>query len=103
MDMIQGIFKPVSEVDAGCFAAPHEGIDDRSIFCRTVIAAKKIVLFSECDASDTVFHQVVVYQVSSVKEITFQSGVAVTGILDGFADRTFGQRFRVFPQKLFFK
>ena len=89
MDVVQDIFKPVAEVHAGCLAASHEGIDDRRIFRRAVmvierwlvseaepsrnIAAKQKVAFSRGDESHTVLNQVIIFFVSSVKQITLQS------------------------------
>jgi len=55
MDVIQGIFKPIPEVDMGGFAASHEGIDYRCIFCRTVVAAKEIIFLSQSDRPHAVF------------------------------------------------
>ena len=96
MDMVQKIIHPLLEVHVCRLAAPHQGVDDGSIFSSVVIAAEEIVLASDSYGTHAVLYQVRVWEIPSVHRIPHQLARVVQEVADGFSYGTLREHISLF-------
>lgn len=94
--MVQKVIHPLLEIHVCSLAAPHQGVDDGSIFSSVVIAAEEIVLASDCHGAHTVLYQVRVWEIPSVHRIPHQLARVVQEVADGFSYGTLRKHISLF-------
>lgn len=86
LDVIEHFVQPFFRIYVVLFTGGKEGVEHGFAPGRFMRAGKQVVIPSDGDGPDAVYHQVVVALYFAVRQVQAQVFPAIGGILNGFAD-----------------